>query len=364
MGLLCASGALAAACGELLGLDDINYDVRDSGSASLPDSAPADAPVEATEPDGQVVPSTPATLATGPIGAQAIALDDTRVYWVVGGASGSILSVLKDGGGLTTIASGQASPVDIAVQGTSVYWSVSTGGPDPGCMAMVASTPEGIADGGDAAASCVATSMDQTVRMTLGGASVVLLAQGTAAQSNTEYVGFATPASMYMSAPTNGPSLAVTATSQQVFLGNGNGDHVDSLSLPGLTAAPIACTTNCGSAPSVDMTTDVPLENILWITENGGVFKAPIAVNGSTGAPLAQLPSSLVRMARDASYVYATSQDIGVYAVPLAQVGDGGAFLTLSNDESAQPFGIAADGTNVYWTTTGGLIRTMRAPAP
>ena len=130
-----------------------------------------------------------------------------------------------------------------------------------------------------------------------------------------------------MSAPTNGPSLAVTATSQQVFLGNGNGDHVDSLSLPGLTAAPIACTTNCGSAPSVNMTTDVPLENILWITENGGVFKAPIAVNGSTGAPLAQLPSSLVRMARDASYVYATSQDIGVYAMPLAQVGDGGAFL-------------------------------------
>jgi hypothetical protein len=200
--------------------------------------------------------------------------------------------------------------------------------------------------------------------MTLGGAGVVLLAQGTAAQANTEYIGFATPGGPYVNVATHGASSAMTATAQQIFLGNNSGNHVDDLSLPGLTYGSILCTSDCGGAPSVDMTTDVSLENVLWITQNGGVFRAPIAVNGSTGTQLAQLPGSLARMARDASLVYATSQGVSVYAVPLAQVGDGGAFLTLSGDETSQPFGIAVDENNVYWTTVAGLVRRMSVPTP
>jgi hypothetical protein len=220
-----------------------------------------------------------------------------------------------------------------------------------------------VAAGADAAASCVATSMDQTVRMTLGGADVVILAQGTAGQANTAYIGFVAPGGTYTSVATNGAALSMTATAQEIFVGNKNGDHVDDLSLPGLAYGPIACTTDCGSSQAVDMATDVLGESVLWITQSGGVLKAPVAVSGSTGTPLAQLPGGLGRMARDGAYVYATSQ-VAVYAVPLAQIGDAGAFVVLSGAEASQPFGIAADESGVYFTTAGGLVRRVSAPAP
>lgn len=69
--------------------------------------------------------TSPVVLATGPAGADAIALDGERIFWV--SSAGTVMRVQKDGGGAATLASGQASPVDVAVDSRFVYWADGIG---------------------------------------------------------------------------------------------------------------------------------------------------------------------------------------------------------------------------------------------
>jgi hypothetical protein len=55
-----------------------------------------------------------------------IAVDAANVYWTMNGATdpgaGAVMQVPIGGGTATTLASGQAPPLAIAVDNTSVYW--------------------------------------------------------------------------------------------------------------------------------------------------------------------------------------------------------------------------------------------------
>jgi hypothetical protein len=387
---LCATSSLAPACGQVLGLDEIGYDVVDGGTILENDAyAPLDAlAIDASTPDASMIdssphagdaetsvdapapPTGPVTIAQGPSGTAALglAIDDARVYWVTAGANGSVLSVLKDGGDMTTIATGQPYPLDIAVSGTSVFWSVTPAGTGSQCMAMVASTPGAAPDGGDAGPSCVVSSPDVAVRMTLGGGGLVLLAQGPNGSTN-EFIGTPNAGAAFTSVQTQGPASAVTATAHEAFLGNKNGDHVDEVTLPGLVYGTTVCLAGCGAATIVDMTTDVALQNVLWVTQAGGGYSAPVAVNGSSGTQHLQVAATPQRMARDASYIYVTALGASaqvpssVIAASLAPGGDAGAFLTLSSPET-NPFGIAVDESAVYWDDADGRVRKTSVPLP
>ena len=69
---------------------------------------------------------TPTLLASGQGGPDAIAADDSSVYWT-DYAAGTIQKVSHDGGGVKTLTSEQLNPPVIVVDQASVYWSTSAG---------------------------------------------------------------------------------------------------------------------------------------------------------------------------------------------------------------------------------------------
>src|ERR1019366_354121 len=57
-----------------------------------------------------------------------IAVDATRVYWVLEDAVGMVLSVPVDGGATTTIASPQETDLGITIDATRIYWATGNKG--------------------------------------------------------------------------------------------------------------------------------------------------------------------------------------------------------------------------------------------
>jgi hypothetical protein len=86
-------------------------------------------------------PSTTLTTTTGSFAA-ALAVDASNVYWVNESGPG-VMSVPVSGGAATTLAT-VAGRRNIAIDGTSVYWTVpaisSALGPVPGAVYKVAKT--------------------------------------------------------------------------------------------------------------------------------------------------------------------------------------------------------------------------------
>jgi hypothetical protein len=72
--------------------------------------------------------ATQLTTANNP---ESLAVDAANVYFTVAAegepGSGSVQSVGLDGGPVTTLATGQTGPFEIAVDGTSVYWGTWDG---------------------------------------------------------------------------------------------------------------------------------------------------------------------------------------------------------------------------------------------
>ena len=69
------------------------------------------------------------TIATGSPGVQGVVIDDTNVYWA-DPTGGTILQRSLGGGGVITVASGQASPVRLTIDSQYVYWTNEGTGPN------------------------------------------------------------------------------------------------------------------------------------------------------------------------------------------------------------------------------------------
>jgi hypothetical protein len=63
------------------------------------------------------------TLCTAPQGLDGMAIDGTSVYFSIGQVPGQVMKVPLAGGAAQTVVSGQSAPGSLAVDGTSVYWT-------------------------------------------------------------------------------------------------------------------------------------------------------------------------------------------------------------------------------------------------
>ena len=111
---------------------------------------------------------------------------------------------------------------------------------------------------------------------------------------------------------------------------------------------------------AIDIMMDVTGQTVLWITGEGNFFGVATSGAQSKGTLLATTGTTLNRMARDASFVYATGTNGSIYAASLSSSTGGAARVLASGEKS--PFGIAADGARVYWTTSNGQVRAVSAP--
>jgi hypothetical protein len=189
------------------------------------------------------------------------------------------------------LATGQLRPTDIAVDGTSVYWT-NTGGAPAGSIAKVplcGGTPVTLANNVVGAAGIVVSSTDVLWAAYDGTINEV---------------------------PIGGGATTMLATGAQ-----------------GIVA--------------------IEADEVYWPIATGGCMPSPctlsvlkMSLTGGTPSTLASMPfgsPTALTFAVDSDDVYWTNQMTGVFKVPVS----GGAITTLS---SVGAGGIAVDDTNVYWS--------------
>jgi hypothetical protein len=270
---------------------------------------------------------TPVATATGQSSPVSIAVDKNNVYWTDeypyqgfgGGVIGpAVVKAPLDGGAPTVLAASPA-PSGIAVDDTYVYWTDQLGG--NGVMRVPI-------DGG------------ATVTLVHGNLDGGQPYQATAITLDANNVYFTSPygpsAGYVMSVPKDGGAPFVIAS------GQGYPDW-------GL---------------AVDAT------NVYWVNSgtnaiyyrDSAVMMAPITGVPDGGSPtiLASYPVANApnQVAVDSTNVYWANSSGTVMKIPKA----GGCPVTLASGQGNAPWGLAVDGTNVYWTDEGytsGTVMTV-----
>ncbi len=266
---------------------------------------------------------------------ETIAIDATSVYFPSTG-DGRIVKVSKAGGSPVILADGQNQPIDIAVDGTNVYWTN---------------------EGGSGSVMKVPTSGGTPTTLAAGqGASFGIAVDGTSVYW-TNITG--NHAVMKVGIEGGTPAVFASATNPwAIAVSDGNvyftdGDNVMMAPAAGGNAVVIATGQNFPFSLAVDST------NVYWSSARGTGAIVKMPLTGGTPTILAS-STGMNRIAVDTTSVYFTTPDPGspndgtVTSIPLA----GGPTTQLVDGQST-PEGIAVDATSVYWvdTTLGAAMK-------
>jgi hypothetical protein len=292
------------------------------------------------------------TLAVGLVYGSGIAVDATSVYFTDIGMGagivspvGSVSKVPLRGGAVTTLASGQVDPEAIAVSGPYVYWTTRTPNNVTSSNLITRATLDGANPFG------LVTGAGVPVDLAVDGSHVfwvdfelglmrVPLGGGTPSTLTTQQ--------MFL------VNVAIDAHDIYCAARNGDGNGITPMGV--IVKVPIA-----GGIPTMlargqlgPAGIAVDATHAYWTTGTGGtVMSAPLA--GGPATMLAQVGNgNLAGIAVDSSSVYFT--DIGgtrtVFKVPLA----GGTATPIATGQNS-PMRIVVDQTSAYWVTVDSVVK-------
>jgi len=307
----------------------------------------------------------------------ALAVDSTHVYWVEPGATattatgkatmtGSVASVPIAGGAVVTLASGQAAPFALAVDGTNVYWTNQAAAGE--FLGTASGTVMQVPRRGGARVTLAATQA-QPQNITVLGATVYWTNRGLSTDPDeTGYV---------MKVPIGGGAvttlakagifpLAIAASGAELYwsfcgYGSGNPGGIATLGADGgapVVVAPVL--DGCGGLVSVDAT------HVYWTTHTGALksqftdlrkttvaggvtatIVAPVEDGAFPGLAALPLPNT---SGETASHVYWTGPCGKSPTSGVCRASAEGTDTTLLYGGDDAEFGaIAVDATSLYW---------------
>ena len=283
------------------------------------------------------------TLATEQDYARDIAVDGTSVYWTVVGA-GVVRRAPLGGGAASNLTTGQSTPMGIAVNAQAVFWTTQGTGPSF-TNATVMSLPLG-----GTASSAIAQNQTQTEHMALTATNVFWVNQGTAQLTNGSIVTArldGSNQSTLASGLTNANFVAADDSYAYFTTAGTAPDYADGavwcVPVGGGPVASVA--SNQASAWSIV----VDDKNVYWTdaVASGAVMSVP--KGGGVPKVLAQGQQRPNILCLDDSFVYWTNYDAGTL-VRTPKTGGGISTLVtgMTNPESC-----VVDATTVYLTTRG-----------
>ena len=278
-----------------------------------------------------------------------IAFDDDSLYITNQVAEGSIVSVLKDGGGATVLAAKEASPEGIAVDTTAVYWAAG------GAIRRVAKSSPGTA-------STFAAAVRPTTLLWNAGRLYWFDTNNDTVVSCSATNGGAPAA--FMGYQTGGVGLAGSANNVYWTAGLAKG-YVATCPTCGASNQPPTYVATGISFPQGIAFNGDGLFFAVGSDTNGFVVGASATPGADAAAPLPHLADNQNRpfaVAADGQHVYFTVRgSLGGKDGAVMRVGKDGSNLTPLATGLTNPAWLALDGAFVYWTSPDeGTVRRTR----